>query len=907
MLGLGASLAKGGASLLTYVKDNLKLYLDFKSNRSDELKFPSEGSTSFVTGSSQYIDIGVQSSLQFASGTYAVWIYPTGNGVIYSRYVGPSYDIRWEVSGTTILCAINSVNRVTTPTDSITLNAWNHVAISISSSSILTYVNGSLIDTDSGLAIDTNAVANKIGYGDFGTYFGGKMTNLGAWSRILSLEEIQSVMNKSYSQLKGVEKTSLVAWWALDTNNGIVANNSNSEETLGSNVLSNGDFASGDLTSWSAVSGGSAMSVVNNSLVHAVGTSGGVRQAVTLTSGALYKGSFDILEITSGNNSDTTIQITIYNYAGDPAKVALTQYSVGTNTFYFVPDDNGIWFEWGTGNGFTVDNFTLKKVTSLDGAITGATTTTSVYGGNAPILPRAVDVAKEGQADAIGNGSASFNGSSDYVDISNTFQSVFQSAFTITAWIKPDDGQPSGINALFGSDSTSDQDRFRIMLKTDGKIGLLYKTDNNNTGEIDSNTTNAVFSNGATDWTHIAITVSQSSTTITGILYVNGIVTASSFSGSHEALSMADFATTTNFAIGAANRAGILTQHFDGLISQVGIWQGALTQAQIQSVMESTSYAKIPADVKSTLGSDLATSLTWTNYSFETLTSDGNSITVADNTSGHGICHTSVFSVTAGKTYKITFNFTLNSGSFSGGVIRVGTATSMSSGNHTLVTSPSNGLQTYYFTPSSSSSSFLFGLRLDSGSFNFSVSDLSIKEVTNDLVAYYPLDAVQTSNHTTKYLPDATGAVLGAELFTGWENQPLQSGGYYKGWSSFTTSGQTVTASQADEGAGYNKVFNTNAFSIVSGTAYEINITIDSRTNTYIRGFTASTNSEGSFVVYDAIWYNTTVGSAKYVLLANTTTSNARLHIRQFGANTASITISAISIKPLSGNYGRLL
>ena len=43
---------------------------------------------------------------------------------------------------------------------------------------------------------------------------------------------------------------------------------------------------------------------------------------------------------------------------------------------------------------------------------------------------------------------------------------------------------------------------------------------------------------------------------------------------------------------------------FDGNISQVGIWQGALTQAQIQSVMESTSYSKIPADVKSTLGSE---------------------------------------------------------------------------------------------------------------------------------------------------------------------------------------------------------------------------------------------------------------------------------------------------------------
>ena len=47
MLGLAVSAAKGGAALLTYVKDNLKLYLDFKSNKSDTLKFPCEGSTDF--------------------------------------------------------------------------------------------------------------------------------------------------------------------------------------------------------------------------------------------------------------------------------------------------------------------------------------------------------------------------------------------------------------------------------------------------------------------------------------------------------------------------------------------------------------------------------------------------------------------------------------------------------------------------------------------------------------------------------------------------------------------------------------------------------------------------------------------------------------------------------------------
>ncbi len=40
--------------------------------------------------------------------------------------------------------------------------------------------------------------------------------NIAIWKRVLTPEEIQSIKNKSYSQLKGVEKTSLVSWWGLD-------------------------------------------------------------------------------------------------------------------------------------------------------------------------------------------------------------------------------------------------------------------------------------------------------------------------------------------------------------------------------------------------------------------------------------------------------------------------------------------------------------------------------------------------------------------------------------------------------------------------------------------------------------------------------------------------------------------
>ena len=270
---------------------------------------------------------------------------------------------------------------------------WQHLYATYDGTTVKVYLNGSLIGSGA-KSLNTANTPLSIGIGN-SNEFDGSISSVSIYNVAKSAEEVYALYSKGItydeSSLSG-----LVAYYRMgsgtgdayptikdqstNSNDGTITNGASDDivqqmvagydlgafestgEELDGNVMLNGDFASGDLTSWNAVSGGSAMSVVNNSLVHAVGTSGGVRQAVTLTSGVLYKGSFDILEITSGNNGDTTIQITIYNYAGSSAKVALTQYSAGTNTFYFVPDDNGIWFEWGTGNGFTIDNFTLKTV-----------------------------------------------------------------------------------------------------------------------------------------------------------------------------------------------------------------------------------------------------------------------------------------------------------------------------------------------------------------------------------------------------------------------------------------------------------------------------------------------------------------------------------------------------------------
>ena len=177
--------------------------------------------------------------------------------------------------------------------------------------------------------------------------------------------------------------------------------------------------------------------------------------------------------------------------------------------------------------------------------------------------------------------SLQFDGSNDYVDTGATFQTTLDGAFTVTAWIKPDDGQPSATGIICGSSSTSDEDRFYFMLHSSGKLGVLYKS-NAGAGEMDDLSTSAVFSDGATDWTHVALTLTESGGTVTGTVYVNGVVEPGSFSGSGV---MANFVTTYNLFIGAANRntSGAVSP-FAGNIDEVAIWNTALSSNQAKTL-----------------------------------------------------------------------------------------------------------------------------------------------------------------------------------------------------------------------------------------------------------------------------------------------------------------------------------
>ena len=603
MLGLASTLTKGGASLLTFVKDNLKLYLDFNSKKSDTLKFPSEGSTSF-DGSDDNMAISHSSDLSFGTNphTISAWakldVLANFKTIISKRQTGgTATDYNLSVGANGIVYTYNGSATAQTATGVISTGSWFHYALVYDGSAYQLYINGSAVAWASGTT--TSGASNShdvaIGWDRTGNYWDGQIANVALWSRELSPEEIQSIKNKSYSQLKGVEKTSLVAWWALDT-----------------------DF--------------------NDS-----------------------KGS---------NN--------------------------------------------GTNNGATINN--------------------TVYGGNAPILPRAVDVAKEGQADNIGNGSALFNGTSDIIDIGSNsiLDNVFVGGATITAWIKPSSDGENSLGRIFDkSDSTSGTDGWHLVIlaESSGSCDLRFGHGRATTTGIWDTTNTEV---NIDEWTHVAVTYNNSSTDNNATYYINGISVAVTEFSTPSGNAVDD--SSRNLFIG--NNTG-LDRTFDGSIAGAGIWKGELTQSQIQSIIESTSYSKIPADVKSTLtqislrdftGVADGTDPTTLSYIFAygvpgEKTIDNERLKIVDSN------NTGVYwketGLTSSKLYKITVEAT-------GDVASAGVYSS------DLSFTLSNGTFTGYVT---GKTQIIVYLRANNNSAGTTFYDnLKTEEVTNDIVAYYPLD-----------------------------------------------------------------------------------------------------------------------------------------------------------------------
>ena len=766
-LGLGSSLVKGGASLLTFVKDNLKLYLDFKSNKSDTLKFPSEGSTSF-NGSNTSIQAGQSNNLGTGTNfTISCWFKNLGTARAYIL------QLQKSSGSTNLTLQVNSNSSVSTAgyismmlwdganhqfvnyDGSIDDNKWHHVAVTTTSSAQVVYFDGKSVATGSKTfsnsfsehPINIGSVYNTSGFN-----YNGDLANLAIWSRVLTPEEVQSIMNKSYSQLKGVEKTSLVAWWALDDVQK-VTDNSVSSGLIESET---GEILSSDVKSFDSITG--LGNNYTNNILEFVKNGYAFFNISGIAQGKLYRLTYTVLTQTGSG---------LAHSGGSSAFTGGIPTTVGSHEQYLVAGSANLLVMRSTGFRGTITDIVLQEVSNT-GVVTGATTTTSVYGGNAPILPRAVDVAKEGQADAIGDGSALFNGSSDFVQVEDSNALDAPASWTLSAWIKIGSGT-SGYDRIIGKQTTGGQCNYGIGLRNGNEFGTFI---NDGGGFDDSNYHTTDLTVG--EWYHV--TGTWNGTYLKS--YINGILVETSSD-----LSSANASVTNTAPLLIGLNATNGDQYFKGNISQAGIWQGALTQAQIQSVMESTSYSKIPADVKSTLGAERVLNSDFSDGENLWTLNNANVVNEVLEIDEGAFSYYAQQSVDGGGSNYRQFE--------SGYLMKLEIVVDEYTSGNTIIYATGNnigtfnsaGTHTIYYKPSANEY-----LRLRSGGSGFEgkISSVSIKRVTNDIVAYYPLDGSSSANGVTNDV--TTGEVLGAELLgDGQFSEDVSQGSQNDNWYLITS------------------------------------------------------------------------------------------------------------------------
>ena len=151
-------------------------------------------------------------------------------------------------------------------------------------------------------------------------------------------------------------------------------------------------------------------------------------------------------------------------------------------------------------------------------------------------------------------GSAEFNGSSDYIQTNNAFS---HTKHTIAAWVYPNG---SGTRQIFDArDAASD--------------GINIQFTSSNTIAYGVNTTDVIPNDTFSDWFYLSVTYNGS----TARVYANGSEIGSA--------SSSQTISTTNDAVIGSRSYSTKTNYFNGNFANFAIWNRALSSDEINSVM----------------------------------------------------------------------------------------------------------------------------------------------------------------------------------------------------------------------------------------------------------------------------------------------------------------------------------
>jgi len=319
--------------------------------------------------------------------------------------------------------------------------------------------------------------------------------------------------------------------------------------------------------------------------------------------------------------------------------------------------------------------------------------------------------------------------------------------------------------------------------------------------------------------------------------------------------------------------------------------------------MESTSYSNIPADVKSTLGAERVL-----NSDF----SDGENLWNLTNASVvDGVLDIDIGAFTYYATQSTDSGGSIYRQYESGYLMKIvivvdeytsGSTIVYATGNN-IGTFNSAGTHTIYYKPSANEY-----LRLRSGGSGFEgkISSISIKRVTNDIVAYYPLDGSSSRGNGTDDV--TTGEVLGDEASadpnmegSGNNDDPFRLTAVE--WS-YDSTNNRLQYTKGGSGVVYQ--YNANmANSFVANQLYRIKFTIGGLTSGVARLRFSAGNLTYHFVDDNTVGY---ANGTHYAYFTTTGSGSASNGFAVGGLNTSGSSwyFTELSFKPVTSNTGVL-
>ena len=175
--------------------------------------------------------------------------------------------------------------------------------------------------------------------------------------------------------------------------------------------------------------------------------------------------------------------------------------------------------------------------------------------------------------DGAGSGS-----DADFLDTNTTLQAQFRDSFSISLWVKLDEGRPSSSKYFVGASVSNNIIAFSVTLA--GSIGFSHFA---NSDVAVESTDTAVFSAGANDWTHVGVVVTETGGDTGYKIYVNGDQVASSTLLAVSSTNHSQYTSTTNLAFGALN-SSTASAGIDGLIDECAFFDDALTDGEMLAI-----------------------------------------------------------------------------------------------------------------------------------------------------------------------------------------------------------------------------------------------------------------------------------------------------------------------------------